>query len=67
MVNRGSVAGPTKQHESHAVNMSLLQRFKRRRSRPAVIVECRRCGTTVEPETTTCPTCSASDIARYEL
>lgn len=29
--------------------------------------ECRRCGTTVEPDAAGCPTCDSTDIARYDI
>ena len=32
-----------------------------------VVCECRRCGTTVDPEVDRCPACDAAKIARYEL
>lgn len=36
------------------------------RTRPAAsYVECRDCGTTLEPDATTCPACDSTDIARY--
>ncbi|NLV06969.1 zinc-ribbon domain-containing protein [Haloarcula rubripromontorii] len=30
-------------------------------------LECRRCGTTLETDATTCPVCGSGDIARYDL
>ncbi|WP_199722451.1 hypothetical protein [Haloarcula sp. Atlit-47R] len=30
-------------------------------------LECRRCGTTLETDATTCPVCDSSAIARYDL
>lgn len=33
----------------------------------AVLVECRHCGTTLEPTSTECPCCGRMEIARYEL
>jgi primosomal protein N' len=33
----------------------------------AVIVECRHCGCTVEPDTESCPACGAETLARYEI
>lgn len=32
-----------------------------------VVVECRRCGTTVDPETDACPDCGATEFCRYEI
>ena len=32
-----------------------------------VIYECRNCGTTVTPETTTCPSCESTAIAEYPV
>lgn len=29
--------------------------------------ECRQCGTTVDPQTVSCPVCDSTDIAEYEL
>ncbi|TKX47618.1 hypothetical protein EXE49_17080 [Halorubrum sp. ASP121] len=30
-------------------------------------LECRRCGTTLETDATTCQVCGSGDIARYDL
>jgi RNA polymerase subunit RPABC4/transcription elongation factor Spt4 len=35
--------------------------------RTTLVVECRRCGTTVDRGTTTCPVCESSEIARHEI
>ena len=32
-----------------------------------VVCECRRCGTTVCPETRVCPACEATDIVHYDV
>ena len=32
-----------------------------------VVVECRQCGTTVNPATDQCPECEATEICRYEI
>jgi uncharacterized OB-fold protein len=32
-----------------------------------VVVECRNCGTTVEPGTEVCPDCETCDFVRYEI
>ena len=32
-----------------------------------VIEECRRCGTSLESETHSCPTCGAEEVARYRI
>jgi uncharacterized OB-fold protein len=32
-----------------------------------VVVECRQCGATVNPETDECPECGATKICRYEI
>lgn len=32
-----------------------------------VVYECRRCGTTVDSETETCPTCGADTIVQYQI
>ena len=29
--------------------------------------ECRRCGTTVDPEAADCPACGSEEIAQYDL
>jgi rubrerythrin len=29
--------------------------------------ECRRCGTTVDPDAAGCPACDSTDIARYDI
>jgi uncharacterized OB-fold protein len=36
-------------------------------SAPDVVVECRRCGTTVSPATDVCPECGATAFSRYEI
>lgn len=38
-------------------------------SRPdgVVIYECRRCGTTLDYETDTCPYCGPTDVVRFEI
>lgn len=33
----------------------------------AVIHECRRCGTTVSPKTTNCPSCGNDEIVDYQI
>jgi len=30
-------------------------------------LECRRCGTTIETDGTTCPACGSGNIAQYDL
>ncbi|WP_436910349.1 hypothetical protein [Halosimplex marinum] len=32
-----------------------------------VVAECRRCGTTVEADTSVCATCGSEDIVRYDI
>jgi uncharacterized OB-fold protein len=32
-----------------------------------VVVECRQCGTTVDPATDQCPMCGATELCRYEI
>lgn len=32
-----------------------------------VVHECRRCGTTLERATDTCPVCDVEDVARYVI
>lgn len=44
---------------------SLLSRL--RRSTPLVIVECRRCGTTLAENDGACTSCGGEDLARYEI
>jgi len=34
---------------------------------PTIVIECRHCGTTVTPETETCPECGASEFCWYEI
>lgn len=34
---------------------------------PDVVVECRRCGTTLDASAETCPVCDSGDVARYEI
>ncbi|WP_436922900.1 hypothetical protein [Halosimplex amylolyticum] len=33
----------------------------------AVVVECRRCGTSLDEGTETCPECGSEDFSRYEF
>jgi uncharacterized OB-fold protein len=35
--------------------------------RTVVVVECRQCGTTVDPATDQCPECGAVELCRYEI
>lgn len=44
---------------------SLLSRL--RRSTPLVIVECRRCGTTLAENDGACDSCGVDDVARYVI
>jgi rubrerythrin len=46
--------------------MRLLDRVVFRRD-PSVVVECRRCGTTVDCGTTVCPVCESVDIVTHEI
>jgi len=32
-----------------------------------VVIECRNCGTTVDPETEECPDCGGTEFVRYEI
>jgi len=32
-----------------------------------VVIECRQCGATVDPETDTCPECGATGFCRYNI
>jgi len=46
--------------------MRLLDRVVSGRG-PSVVVECRRCGTTVDRGTVTCPVCESRDIVTHEI
>lgn len=48
---------------SSAINIVKLFR----RTETETFYECRRCGTTVDGRTVSCPACDAEDIASYEL
>jgi rubrerythrin len=36
-------------------------------SEPHVVYECRRCGESVDSETSNCPVCGHSEISEYDL
>lgn len=46
--------------------MTFLGRVVFRRG-PSVVVECRRCGRTVDRGTVTCPVCESADIVTHEI
>ncbi|WP_459191440.1 hypothetical protein [Halosimplex sp. J119] len=35
--------------------------------RDTVVVECRRCGTTVDPDTSVCSACDCEEFAEYRI
>jgi ribosomal protein L37E len=41
--------------------------LSRSRRGSAVVCECRRCGTTLDEGTATCPACGSTETARYRL
>jgi rubrerythrin len=47
--------------------MKLFDRVLFRREQSVVVVECRRCGTTVERGTVTCPVCDSTDIVTHRI
>ena len=47
--------------------LDALREYLRRFREPSTVHECRRCGTTVDSETESCPTCGGAEIAVYEL
>lgn len=47
--------------------MGLIDAVVFRNDRTAVVVECRRCGTTVERGTTACPVCDSGEIVTYQI
>jgi uncharacterized OB-fold protein len=49
--------------------MTLLDRLRTAasRDRAAVVCECRRCGTTVAPDTDSCPECETGEITEYRI
>jgi len=34
---------------------------------PKVVIECRNCGTTIEPRTEDCPDCGQQEFIHYEI
>ena len=47
--------------------MALLRYVKEFIGEDGPVYECRRCGTTLESDTDTCPQCGKSDIAAYDV
>lgn len=45
----------------------LLAAFGLREPNPEVLLECRRCGHTLEEPASVCPACESEEIARYEV
>ncbi|WP_435349228.1 zinc-ribbon domain-containing protein [Haloarchaeobius sp. HRN-SO-5] len=41
--------------------------LKRLLARDETVTECRHCGTTVEPDTETCPSCGADEFSQYQI
>jgi RNA polymerase subunit RPABC4/transcription elongation factor Spt4 len=46
--------------------MRLLDRLVSRREQ-AVVVECRRCGETVDRGTVSCPVCDSTDVVTHRI
>lgn len=46
---------------------SLFQRFRRWVADDDVIYECRHCGTTLDEQQDTCPTCGGDDVVAFDL
>lgn len=49
-----------------AVGTALRRRLVER-SRPSVVFECRRCGTTLDGPDQSCPACQRCDVVRFEV
>jgi rubrerythrin len=47
--------------------MKILERVGLGNGPSVVVVECRRCGTTVERGTTVCPVCESADIVTHQI
>ncbi|WP_436929640.1 hypothetical protein [Halosimplex halobium] len=47
--------------------MSLFASLVARSDAGTVVAECRRCGTTVDPDTSVCGTCDSEGIVRYDI
>ncbi|WP_193366308.1 hypothetical protein [Halosimplex carlsbadense] len=47
--------------------MSLFASLVTRATPETVVAECRRCGTSVESDTSVCGTCGSEDIVRYSI
>ncbi|QLH75778.1 hypothetical protein HZS55_18020 [Halosimplex rubrum] len=47
--------------------MGLFASLVTRAEPETVVAECRRCGTTVDADTSVCATCGSEDIVRYDI
>jgi hypothetical protein len=51
------------------LSMILIETVKRvlGQSDRELVVECRQCGSNVDPEAESCPVCNSTEIARYDI
>jgi len=49
--------------------MTMIETVKRvlGQSNRELVVECRQCGSTVDPGAESCPLCESAEIARYDI
>jgi uncharacterized OB-fold protein len=49
--------------------MTMIETVKRvlGQSNRELVVECRQCGSTVDPGAESCPVCESAEIARYDI
>jgi uncharacterized OB-fold protein len=49
--------------------MTMIETVKRvlGQSNRELVVECRQCGSNVDPGAESCPVCSSTEIARYDI
>lgn len=54
--------------DSSAMSRSIVEGVKRLLSPSnALLVECRRCGTSLDEDSEKCPECGSEDLSRYEF
>jgi rRNA maturation endonuclease Nob1 len=47
--------------------MTILTHVRRLLATPDVVYECRRCGTSLEPDADGCDVCGSTDVVRYDI